>query len=59
MDYFVKNPNFATYSDDQMPLKHVAEIIKIDGKVTDKEREFLFTIAEKLKLSKSDAEALL
>ena len=40
-------------------LKHVAEIIKIDGKVTDKEREFLFTAAEKLKLSKSDAEALL
>lgn len=40
-------------------LKHVAEIIKIDGKVTDKEREFIFTLAEKLKLSKSDAEALL
>lgn len=40
-------------------LENVASIIKIDGKVTDKEREFLFAAAEKLKFSKSDAEALL
>ena len=40
-------------------LEHVAAIIKIDEKITANEREFLFNTAEKLGLSKSDAEALL
>ena len=40
-------------------LEHVAGIIKVDEKITANEREFLFNTAEKLGLSKSDAEALL
>lgn len=40
-------------------LECVAGIIKIDEKITANEREFLFNTAEKLGLSKSDAEALL
>ena len=40
-------------------LEHVAAIIKIDETITANEREFLFNTAEKLGLSKSDAEALL